>query len=82
MISTVTTKGQITIPVDIRSRFHIKPNDKVDFIIDGERIIITPVKTLKQLRGSVKPSDMGGDLTKERQLAKQVLARRISEELE
>lgn len=80
MISTVTTKGQITIPVNIRSFFHIQPNDKVDFIIDNGRIIITPVKTLKQLRGSVNPSGMGG-ITSERQQAKQTLAMKISEEL-
>lgn len=80
MVSTVTTKGQITIPVNIRSFFHIQPNDKVDFVIDNGRIIITPIKTLKQLRGSVNLSGMG-DITSERQQAKQALAGRISEEL-
>lgn len=80
MISTVTTKGQITIPVNIRSFFHIQPNDKVDFMIDNERIIITPVKTLTQLRGSVKSSG-NGDITSERQQAKKLLAKKISEEM-
>lgn len=80
MISTVTTKGQVTIPVDIRSRFHIRPNDKVDFVIDGERIIITPVKTLKQLRGVVLPTG-DGLLSSERQLAKQTASGRVLEEL-
>lgn len=80
MLSTVTTKGQVTIPVDIRSRFHIQPNDKIDFMIDDERIIITPVKPLKQLRGIVVSSGMG-NIDTERTEAKLALATRVSEEL-
>lgn len=80
MISTVTTKGQITIPASIRSYFHIKPNDKIDFIIDDGRIIVIPVKTLKELRGSVSATGPA-DFVSERQLAKDVMAKRISEEI-
>ncbi|WP_408967420.1 AbrB/MazE/SpoVT family DNA-binding domain-containing protein [Oryzomonas sp.] len=42
MLSNVTTKGQVTIPAEIRARFHIQANDRVDFFIDGERMIIPP----------------------------------------
>jgi AbrB family looped-hinge helix DNA binding protein len=80
MISTVTTKGQVTIPVEIRSRFHINPSDRVDFIIDGDRIIIIPIKTLKQLRGSVAAVN-NGNISSERQSAKQVLSRKMAEEM-
>jgi AbrB family looped-hinge helix DNA binding protein len=54
MLSTVTTKGQVTIPVDIRSLFHIRPNDRVDFVVEGDRIVLTPVRSLKDLRGAVQ----------------------------
>jgi len=81
MISTVTTKGQITIPATIRSSFHIKPNDKIDFIIDNGRIIIVPVKTLKELRGSIPTSGNIGDFASERKLAKDTMAKKISGEL-
>ena len=80
MISTVTTKGQVTIPVEIRSRFHINPSDRVDFIIDGDKIMIIPIKTLKQLRGSVTAIS-NGNITSERQLAKRVLSRKVAEEM-
>jgi len=79
MLSTVTTKGQVTIPVDIRTRFHIQPNDRVDFFVDGERIVITPVRTLKQLRGSVAAVG-SGSITAEREEAKRSLAERVSGE--
>lgn len=80
MISTVTTKGQITIPIQIRKRYGIHANDKIDFVVEGDRIIISPVKTLRDLRGVVIAK--GGDLTTtERQAAKGAVGARNSEEI-
>jgi AbrB family looped-hinge helix DNA binding protein len=79
MLSNVTTKGQVTIPAEIRARFHIQANDRVDFFIDGERIIITPVRTLKQLRGSIAVVGSGG-FAKEREVAKRAIAEHVIEE--
>lgn len=79
MLSSVTAKGQVTIPADIRNRFKIQPNDRVDFFVDGERIVIMPVKTLKQLRGVVTPVSAGG-IAGEREEAKRTVAERIASE--
>jgi AbrB family looped-hinge helix DNA binding protein len=79
MLSNVTTKGQVTIPAQIRTRFHIRPNDRVDFFVDGERIIITPVRTLKQLRGSIA-ADGSGVFVTEREDAKRSVAERVAGE--
>ena len=38
-ISRVTSKGQITIPVEIRKKLNLKTGDKVVFIEDGDRVI-------------------------------------------
>ena len=75
MLSNVTTKGQVTIPAEIRARFQIRPNDRVDFFIDGERIIITPIKTLKQLRGSIA-AVVSSTIVMEREEAKRAVAER------
>ncbi len=80
MLSTVTTKGQITIPIDIRSRFNIHPNDRMDFIVEGERIVITPVRTLKDLRGAVKAAGRG-DAVADRAAAKKAVAKRVKDEM-
>ena len=77
MLATVTTKGQVTIPVSIRNRHGIHPNDRVDFITEGDRIILVPVKTLRDFRGAVTGS---GTPEQERQAAKDALARRHNEE--
>ena len=80
MLATVTTKGQVTIPKGIREMLNIKPNDRVDFILEGDRAVLVPVKTLKDLRGVVsrKPRRT---LAEERRKAKQQVADRVKKEL-
>jgi len=79
MLSTVTTKGQVTIPKEIRDILHIYPNGKVDFIIEGDRAILVPVRTLKELRGAVPALD-GATIEAERLSAKKAVSKRVSEE--
>lgn len=53
--ATVTSKGQVTIPVEIRRRLGIDPTDKVAFVINGEgQVELRPVPyTLESVMGSV-----------------------------
>jgi antitoxin PrlF len=41
----VTSKGQVTIPADIRERFGFLPDTEVEFVIDGDTVRI--VRTTK-----------------------------------
>jgi AbrB family looped-hinge helix DNA binding protein len=34
----VTSKGQVTIPADIRERAGLLPNTEVDFVLDGDSV--------------------------------------------
>lgn len=53
--SSVTLKGQTTIPAPIRNKLGIKPNTKVVFEIKNEgEVSITPVSDFFSLKGSVK----------------------------
>jgi antitoxin PrlF len=36
--STLTTKGQVTIPADVRRRLGLHPGDHVAFIVDGDEV--------------------------------------------
>jgi len=55
--SSVTTKGQVTIPVELRERFGIKPGDRVAFIEEGERIVLQRQETaIEAVFGIVKAS--------------------------
>jgi AbrB family looped-hinge helix DNA binding protein len=78
MISTITTKGQITIPASIRKSHGLQPKDRVDFVTEGDKIILIPVKTLRDFRGTVIGS---GTPDEERQTAKNAVASRIIKEI-
>ncbi len=41
--STVTRKGQVTIPVRIRERLVLKEGDKVAFVEEDDKIVLRPV---------------------------------------
>lgn len=44
-VSSVSPKGQVTIPIAIRNRLGIKPKDKVMFSMDAENVKIKPIKS-------------------------------------
>lgn len=51
--STVTQKGQATIPVYVRRKLGIKPNGKIFFEERGEEFVIKPVEDLNKLVDSL-----------------------------
>ena len=55
MQATITSKGQVTVPKPIRDRLHLKPGDKIDFILEEDGgLRVTPVTaSVTQLKGMV-----------------------------
>ena len=52
MESSITSKGQITIPKAIRDQLHLAPGDKVKFFIQPDgRLVILPKLPASALRG-------------------------------
>jgi antitoxin PrlF len=50
--STLTTKGQVTIPKEVRDQLHLAPGDKVKFFIQPDgRLVILPKLPASALRG-------------------------------
>jgi antitoxin PrlF len=81
MMAKVTSKGQVTIPNEIRKKLGISKDDRIDFILEEGRAVLVPVKILKDLRGAVKARVEGG-LPEERAKAKAAVAARVREEME
>lgn len=81
MFAKVTSKGQVTIPNEVRKKLGIGKDDTVDFIIEDDEVRLVPVRTLKDLRGAV-PARGKGDFTEERSRAKAAVAKRVREEME
>ena len=55
MQATITSKGQVTLPKPIRDKLHLKPGDKIEFILDDDDgLRVTPVTaSITQLKGMV-----------------------------
>lgn len=54
--STLTTKGQATIPAPIRQFLGLKPGQKVIYEKRGEEVVlINQTKLINELYGSLKP---------------------------
>jgi AbrB family looped-hinge helix DNA binding protein len=45
----ITSKGQVTIPADIREQAGLLPNTEVDFEFDGKVVHIVPVRSRKKV---------------------------------
>ena len=42
--STVSSKGQITVPLEIRNRLGLKAGDRVEFVLEASRTTIRPAR--------------------------------------
>ena len=47
-IATLTPKGQVVVPLDIRKLFHLQPGDKLNFQVIDNSIMIKPMKKTVQ----------------------------------
>lgn len=42
--STISSKGQITVPLEVRKRLGLRRGDRVEFVIDDARTTIRPAR--------------------------------------
>ena len=54
--ATLTSKGQITIPVQVRTALGLETGDRVEFVEmeDGKFAMIAASKTVKDLKGLIR----------------------------
>ena len=59
--ATLTSKGQITIPVDIRRSLGVQAQDRLSFtpMPDGTVVLRAKTKSIKDLKGMLKPPNGG-----------------------
>jgi len=62
-VATITSKGQITIPKDIRDALHLAQNDKVAIVAEEGVAIIRPIKgNILDIGASIKLSAKEKDI--------------------
>jgi antitoxin PrlF len=81
-LATVTAKGQVTIPAEIRKALGLKPRDKVAFVLDQGEVRIEPSSSTIRLGfGAVRPRKRPEDFKQLRGEAQKWVADRVQEEL-
>jgi len=77
--STVTRKGQITIPKAIRDRLGVKEGEKVIFVLRGEEVVLKIIRgSILDLKGSVKPRAHPEDFEAIRKSVRRDVSKRIA----
>ena len=80
-ISVLTSKGQMTIPKEVRKALNLHPSEKVIIVVEGNQAIIQPLKgNLLDIGGSVKTTDREKqiDFKKVREEVKKRVARKVA----
>ncbi len=79
--TSVTEKGQVTIPQEIRRIMGLQPRDKVRFEVDGDVIKISRASSkLLQWFGSVTPRNKPEDFQKTREEFEKGVAEEVASE--
>ena len=68
MTVTVSVKGQTVIPAELRKRYGIVPNSRIEFIDTGKEIVVVPLPKGDRFKNSfgVLREAGSGDLIKAR----------------
>lgn len=82
-VSVMTSKGQITIPKEVRDMLRLKPTDKVVITIEKDHAVLKPVHgNILDLGGSIKipAKEKPIDFKKVRTKVQKTVAQRVAEE--
>ena len=80
-ISVLTSKGQMTIPKEVRKALNLQPSEKVIIVVEGNQAIIQPLKgNLLDIGGSVRITDREKpvDFKKVREEVKKRVAKKVA----
>ncbi|MBI4312645.1 MAG: AbrB/MazE/SpoVT family DNA-binding domain-containing protein [Chloroflexi bacterium] len=80
-VTTVTEKGQVTIPGELRKALNIEAKDKVAFeMVDGELRLLPIKSTLLAGFGSVRPLHSPEDFQAIRRIVEEEMAEEAARE--
>lgn len=77
--STITRKGQVTIPKEIRDAIGLTEGDRVFFVRRGDEIVLKVLRgNILELRGSVRPKKRPENFETVRETTKRKVAAKLA----
>ena len=82
ILSTITTKGQVTIPIEIRKRLKVEPHDKIAFILDGDQVrVARKGSVVERTAGAIKTNQPPLSAEELREAAEQAIVTDVMERM-
>ena len=79
--STVTDKGQTTVPLEVREALKVKPRQQLEWTIQKDgTAVVQPQRSALDLFGSLKPPKPFPGLKKEKEAVKHLVAEQAAKE--
>lgn len=76
--SVVTSKGQTTIPKEIRELLKLKPKDRLYYLVEEGKVVLKPIHgDILELRGSVPAKRRPEDFEAIRSATRKAVAKKI-----
>ena len=80
-VAVLTSKGQMTIPKEVRKALNLKPSERVIIVVEGNHAVVKPLKgNILDIGGSIKVSgkEKPVDFHKVREEVKRKIAKRAA----
>lgn len=75
-LAKVTSKGQITIPKEVRELLHIQTGSIVVFEKEDDKLVVKTAKTLQDFKGVLKDRQGRADFQEMRKTAKEYVGKK------
>jgi antitoxin PrlF len=82
LLATVTIKGQVTVPAEVRRRLGIRPRDKLAFVLDGDVVrLVRRGSVVARTAGALKGSTPTMSAEEMREAAEAAIADEVIERM-
>lgn len=75
----ITSKGQITLPKEVRKILDVHEGSVVVFEKEDDKIVIKTARTLKEFKGFLKGRGRGADFDEMRKKAKEYIGKKVAQ---
>ena len=81
--STVTTKGQVTIPVEIRRLLQVQPRDRIAFVVEDDKVrLVRSQSVVARTAGALKSAKPPLTAEELREVAEKAIAQEATSRME